>query len=69
MTMSGLYTTNYTPSDLPAGLKEGLVVASALTDSLGVAWAQLPNQMGVKEVCTEASLLLEPQQLHIINVG
>lgn len=66
--MAGLYTTNYTTPVLPAGLKEGLVVASAVIDSLGVASVQLPDQMGVKGVCMVASQLLELQQLKIIFV-
>ena len=66
--MAGLYTTNYTTPVLPAGLKEGLVVASAWTDSLGVASVQLPDQMGVKEACMVASQLSELSQLQIIYV-
>ena len=68
MTMADLYTTNNTTPTLPAGLKVGLMVASAWTDRLGAASVQLPDQMGVKEACMVASQLSELPQLHIIYV-
>ena len=67
MTMADLYTTNNTTPTLPAGLKVGLMVASAWTDRLGVASVQLPDQMGVKEACMGASQLSEVPQLQIMS--